>query len=193
MVHQDAHVPTISTIDFTGGRLDPQAVLGPHTQIRHVYFPAPVPDATRAAARRLPGLVYRFGMGISGQKPPLGGREWLAYYRDPAVGWFVGEDELLRSDDDGKGAGTKTDAVTKRTRWWGGRECDEFVCIVFWKDEEREREFLREETIPVTVPGDEPGTSIWVRDMSLAEEWEGKLREAGAVGWEDEFVDFCVV
>jgi hypothetical protein len=189
---------TISTIDFTGGRLGPQAVLGAHTQIRHVYFPAPVPAATRAAVRRLPGLVYRFGMGISAQNPPrAGGREWLAYYRDPAVGWFVREDRLLGSgggSDDDDDERSKTDVnQTKMTRWWGGRECDEFVCILFWKDEERERKFLREQTVPVTVPGDEPGTSIWVRDMSLAEEWEGQLREAGAVGWEDEFVDFCVV
>ncbi|KAK4233338.1 hypothetical protein C8A03DRAFT_38961 [Achaetomium macrosporum] len=170
----------LTTVDF-GGSLDSQAVLRHHTQIRRVYFPSRVPEAARTAIRRLPGLVYRYGMGISGQDD-IGG-DTRAYYRAPATGWFVGEGRL------GEGAGEEV-ATTKQ---WDGKECDVFVCIMFWKDKERERRFLVEERLPVTQPGNQPGTEVWVRDMSLMEEWEGKLREAGAVGWEDEYVDFRVV
>ncbi|KAK4251294.1 hypothetical protein C7999DRAFT_28024 [Corynascus novoguineensis] len=171
----------LTTVNF-GGSLDSQTILRHHTQIRRVYFPTPVLDGARTAMRRLPGLVYRYGIGISGQNC-IGGDSKRAYYRDPAVGWCVGEERL------GGSAGEKM-ATTKQ---WDGQECDEFVCIMFWRDKERERRFLVEERLPVTVPGSEPGTEVWVRDMSLIEEWEGKLEEAGAVGWEDEYVDFHVV
>ncbi|KAK3303618.1 uncharacterized protein B0T15DRAFT_540788 [Chaetomium strumarium] len=179
--HPDAPSVALTTVDF-GGSLDSQAVLRRHTQIRRVYFPSPVSDAARTAVRRLPGLVYRYGVGISGQDR-LGRDTQRAYHRVPAVGWFVAEEMLGERAEEGR--------VT--TKQWDGKECDELVCVMFWKDGERERKFLEEERLPVTVPGSEPGTAVWVRDMSLMEEWEGKLEEAGAVGWEDEYVDFCVV
>jgi hypothetical protein len=172
----------LTTVDF-GGSLDSQAVLRRHTQIRRVYFPSPISDAARTAIRRLPGLVYRYGVGISGQQR-LGWDAQRAYYRAPAVGWFVAEQTL------GEGAIEEARVTTKHR---DGKECDEFVYVMFWKDEEHERRFLEEERLPVTVPGSEPGTVLWVRDMSLLEEWEGQLREAGAVGWEDEYVDFWVI
>lgn len=163
---------TITTADF-GYPID-RATLRPHTQLRHVYFAAPVAGDARAAIARLPGLAYRHGFSISGQDRAA--REAMAYYRAPVTGWVV---------DHGDGPATATR--------WDRRDCDELLAVMFWKDAERERRFLTEQKVSVTRPGDEPGTSIWVRDESLLEQWENQLREAGALGWRDEHVDFNIL
>jgi hypothetical protein len=173
-----------------------------HTQLRSINFPAPVSDETRTAVPSLPGLTYRYGLSIDSSSQWA--REQMAYVHEPVTPWVTRitplhtnhkhpETHLFEEPSD-----DHKDKVDKEIVLYGprktvtrqGKECEVAMAIMFWKDEARERHFHDSETVAVLEPGPIESKLTAVGRRRLLREWEDRLKELGAVGWTDEWVDF---
>ena len=70
------HHKSMHTRTFTNYKHAPKS--------RHVYFSSPVSDELRAKISGIKGLVYSYGVGISGQSEIA---KDMAYHRSPAQAW----------------------------------------------------------------------------------------------------------
>lgn len=155
--------PAITTIIASFANALTNQELRPYTQLRYVYFPAPVSPSSRTYIETIQGPAYSHGVGISASTAT---KFQSAYHSRPTRGWVDG------------------------IKIFDRKECDVLMWLMFWNGKEDKKEFLENTKVMKTRPGIKPGTALYESVVGVLENWEFKLREQGALGWIDEYVDF---
>jgi hypothetical protein len=109
--------PATQIVDF--GKIAFWWRFGPNTELRTVYFPAPLPPEACEAVTNLKGLVLTMGLGIDGSKAHLS-----PYRGVPTCGWVEG------------------------LRAWKDQDTVACVWCQYWKDHAAEEKFKATERRP---------------------------------------------
>jgi hypothetical protein len=134
-----------------------------HVQLRRIFFPAPVAADLRTAVAADSGPEYPYILD-----PKLGETAYDGAHR---IAWLDGTFTWRAA-----GQGNTND----------GRPCEVALTVMSWYDEKGSNDFKKW----VDMPKLDPDTGVFLGTVNVMDAWDEKLREWGAVGWSDIYVDF---
>lgn len=171
-------MPHTLVVTFPSNEMS-RITLHPHTHIRAVFFPeSMISDESALTLQRHPGPTYPIIFSaLDGGSDVFD--QISAFYHYPKKGWVESllsfpSDRILPSQ-----VTTVTEDQGDNKKW---EDCKIFFVLLSWRDAEKERHF-RETGRTRAVGGMVP----------VMMEWEDILRQHGAVGWKDFYVDFSMV